>query len=699
MRSIRTSCILLFLILCAGLLRAQVSVIAPNGGERWYVGEMNAIFWSAPGASYVRIEYSTDGGGSWRDAEPGGIIIPAALGAYAWSVPNTPSADALVRVSDADNPDISDRSDAPFAIVRPSLRIITPNGGEKYEMAQPVMVLWSWQEVTTLRLEYSSNGGGSWEVIAGEIPASAGSYTFTPFALPTKRALVRLVDVERPEVRDQSDRPFEIMEAPSIMIYSPVSGDNLTQGSQASITWDATRINAVDLLFSADGGLTWTVLASNIQAPQWYYLWTVPNIRTDRGVIRVRQVGGPVIGESGWFTIGAEPRRLVRVVQPNGGEKYSEGDSLFVRWAFQGVSSVSVSYSSDGGASWNPIRSNVPAGLLQVLWKITSPPGNRYLVKVDAGGGVADTSDGFFEVLRRRKPRITVQIPNGGEKFFVGDRVTTRWSAIDITGAMNAEYSADSGRTWKSIGSVDASGDGTYTLEWTIPDEPTTTALVRVIAADAADSSDAVFEIVVRAIDPIQVVTPNGGEVWVMDQKHVISWNAPAAVTAVDIDFSTDGGANWQRIDSNVASGSGNMQYVWSVPSLALETQAARVRVKNTALPAQRDISDRSFSIRRGPKVAGLDDATISDRLHLLGAYPNPASNVTKLRWKQGEAGDVAIAIYRIDGEQVASYAVGAHAASEGSYRIDLRDLAPGLYLYELKSGGRSVRGSLAVVR
>jgi hypothetical protein len=35
-----------------------------------------------------------------------------------------------------------------------SVSVVAPNGGEKYEMAQPVTVVWSSAGVATLRLEY-----------------------------------------------------------------------------------------------------------------------------------------------------------------------------------------------------------------------------------------------------------------------------------------------------------------------------------------------------------------------------------------------------------------------------------------------------------------------------------------------------------------------------------------------------------------
>jgi hypothetical protein len=207
-----------------------------------------------------------------------------------------------------------------------------------------------------------------------------------------------------------------------------------------------------------------------------------------------------------------------------------------------------------------------------------------------------------------------------------------------------------------------------------------------------------VFEIMRRELEPMQVVAPNGGELWLMGQRRVISWSAPASVTAVDIDFSTDGGANWQRIDSNVASTAGNMQYLWYIPTLGLETDAARVRVRNTALSGQRDISDRAFSIRRG-SIAGIVSGETEGAPALAGIYPNPASDRAEIRWEQRIAGDVEIALYTADGARAEGHAVGLRAEGEQRYMLDVSALASGMYLYEVRAGGSVAHGVMGVMR
>lgn len=94
-----------------------VAVTAPNGGESWIDGSVQSITWTATdlfGVTSVTIEYSIDGGASWL---PVAVVVPNS-GTHAWTVPNTPSTQARVRVSASDAiPNVGlDVSDLNFTI-------------------------------------------------------------------------------------------------------------------------------------------------------------------------------------------------------------------------------------------------------------------------------------------------------------------------------------------------------------------------------------------------------------------------------------------------------------------------------------------------------------------------------------------------------------------------------------------------------
>jgi len=109
-----------------------VTVTAPNGGEAWPIGSTQTITWSASdnvAVSTVDIDYSTDGGATYPFSIASGI---ANSGSYAWTVPNTPTSQARVRVTAHDTGCSSgaDASDADFSIGNLTITATAGAGGQ-----------------------------------------------------------------------------------------------------------------------------------------------------------------------------------------------------------------------------------------------------------------------------------------------------------------------------------------------------------------------------------------------------------------------------------------------------------------------------------------------------------------------------------------------------------------------------------------
>jgi hypothetical protein len=95
-------------------LNRIINLISPQGDESWVAGTVNNITWESTGKiTDVRIELSIDNGASWSDVS----VSPARYHKYTWTVPNTPSRQCLVRISDADNAAVNDISAAVFSIL------------------------------------------------------------------------------------------------------------------------------------------------------------------------------------------------------------------------------------------------------------------------------------------------------------------------------------------------------------------------------------------------------------------------------------------------------------------------------------------------------------------------------------------------------------------------------------------------------
>ncbi len=92
---------------------AFVAVESPNGGEALLPGTSHTIFWTAVGLGpQVTIEFSDDAGAAWQ-------TVKSATdndGKFGWTVPEQPTDFGVIRVSDLDDPSLSDDSNEPFVI-------------------------------------------------------------------------------------------------------------------------------------------------------------------------------------------------------------------------------------------------------------------------------------------------------------------------------------------------------------------------------------------------------------------------------------------------------------------------------------------------------------------------------------------------------------------------------------------------------
>ncbi|MBA3670950.1 MAG: endonuclease/exonuclease/phosphatase family protein [Gemmatimonadaceae bacterium] len=93
----------------------SITVTSPNGGETWNTSSAHNITWTSSSVSTVNLDYTVDGGTTWASVATG---VNASTGSYAWTVPNTTTTSAKVRVTDAASA-TTDASNATFTIATP----------------------------------------------------------------------------------------------------------------------------------------------------------------------------------------------------------------------------------------------------------------------------------------------------------------------------------------------------------------------------------------------------------------------------------------------------------------------------------------------------------------------------------------------------------------------------------------------------
>ena len=269
-----------------------VTLTAPNGGEEWILGSQQNITWTSQNITDVSIEYSPDNGSTWL-----GVVasVPAASGSYSWTIPNTPSTQCLVRISDAANATINDVSDSFFTIAN-LVTVVTPNGGENWIGDSEQNITWTIQNISNVKIEYSTDNGVIWMDIIASTPAAGGSYNWTVPNIPSTLCLVRISDASNASINDISDATFTITAGPSVTVTSPNGGENWEAGTVHQINWTRQAVSLIKIEYSTDNGSVWSVVIAS--RPSFgIFNWTIPNTPSTQCLVRISDVANSAIND------------------------------------------------------------------------------------------------------------------------------------------------------------------------------------------------------------------------------------------------------------------------------------------------------------------------------------------------------------------------------------------------------------------
>ncbi|MDZ7319518.1 MAG: FG-GAP-like repeat-containing protein, partial [candidate division KSB1 bacterium] len=567
---------------------AKIILLSPNGGEKWQVGSEHAITWISTGRiEHVRLRYSTDSGGTWKEI----TNSTPNDGSYNWTIPDDPSVTCLVKVEDAADGEPCDQSDQLFAICpRPVIETVivtSPNGGEKWLVGSTQAITWNHTGTfSEVKIEYSCDNGATWQVIEAST-ANDGSYDWTIPNTPSNLCLVRISDKTDGMPVDISDAVFSIMlPAETITVISPNGGECWHSGSSQPIKWSSSGlISNVKIQYSLDGGKNWITII-NSTPNDGHHLWQVPDVHSRNCLIKVADIDcQPEDVSDAPFTIWN--KAPITVLSPNGGECLKAGHKWEIKWeACCCLDSVKIQYSIDGGQDWTMIVYGTPNDG-SYLWTLPNVHSDHCLIKVaDLDCDPEDISDAAFTIWG--KAPITVISPNGGECLTAGQKFEIKWEGSCEFDSVKIQYSTDRGKDWMMI-AYGTPNDGSYC--WEVPYVHSTNCLIKVADLDCEpfDVSDSPFTIWGKP--PITVISPNGGECLQAGQSFEIKWDATCSLDSLKIQFSKDGGQEWNMI---VAKTPNDGSYLWTVPNVS--SQNCLIKVADLDCDPF-DVSDQPFTI------------------------------------------------------------------------------------------------------
>ena len=597
-------------LLVFGLLWAtaqqSITLLQPAAGVSWEGATTHTITWQAQNVNLLTIAFSADGGGNWQIVEE---AYPATAQLYHWTVPAQPTTAARIRLSDTDNPAIYTVSGL-FTIPEPFITLVQP---ENLTAGNAYAIRWQSSCIFNLNILFSSDDGNTWANLYSGVNAPNGIKNW-PIPEAAAQCLLKLEDTANPAMFAVS-APFAIAAAPQInpakyhggsfdgyasrsnlpaqlALTFPLGGETFEGSIIQTLAWQQTNVSLVMMLFSANGGTTWgDTLQQLYPAGALQYAWTVPNLPTTQGRIKLISLDNPGLeAESGDFTI-LPP--FVEITN-SFGQLYS-GTPYPVFWTSSSVEAVSLAYSADGGATWQTFAENVPALHGIKNWAVPEPTAEGKIRIWDAfNPEISDETDLFvINSLPPHNPtkyhggsfdgyasksnlpnQLTLTFPAGGETLEGSSLQTIRWERQNTTRIMLL-LSLDGGLSWNDTLQALYPAEALQ-CPWTVPNTPTTAGRIKLVSLDSPGLESVSGDFTIP--EPFLVITNTFTQLYT-GTPYPVFWNS-ASVGAVSLAFSPDGGNTWQNIAENVPA----LRKIknWAVPE---PTAQGKIKVWDAANP------------------------------------------------------------------------------------------------------------------
>jgi hypothetical protein len=579
----------------------QMAIISPNGGEQWIAGNTYPITIENRGSKwdYMYIYY-TNNGTMWNNIGYKNDILPGKH-IINWQIPSGQAPLSTYKImfeahKYGSSSLLSDTSDLAFTIVAPTinLSVTSPISSDYWPSGTVKTISWNSTGISSVKIEYSLDGGIAWSNVATGLAAVDGNNTYS-WTIPTvanihNNARIRISSSANATIQDVSDL-FSIATAtPYISIISPNGGEHFVAGKDYIVKFEngGSYADYFRFYYSIDNGSNW--ISSdyfwNVKSGQNQYNWTVPSTVSTSGncLVKLTNNSNTVSKTSdNVFTIDAAAPTFT-ISNPSLDAWYGSGENLTIGWTNvnNNTTAVNIYYSIDGGTNWISIKSNQSSneGYNNYDWKIATVTSITYIakIKVEDASNTSIFAESKLFTINSVPVSLTINSPNGGEQFNVGEKCNIQFTFTGKTGNSGwVYYSTNNGLNWNYVGNpIIVNGLNSY--NWQIPADvnPSTNCLIR-ISAYKNDTSNAVFEI--RNPTPhLSLQTPNGMVTWQSGTQHNIEWQS-TNITTVDILYSNDGGINWVPVSSGITSVNGNNSISWTVPSLQLSNDNCKIKI------------------------------------------------------------------------------------------------------------------------
>jgi peptidoglycan hydrolase-like protein with peptidoglycan-binding domain len=478
----------------------SITILTPNGGEKWQIGNTHSITWTPYSYSPTAINPSADVTGYLQRVRNGsfefiGKIMASEKASILWTTDidrhgnSAVPGDYYIYVINNKTGEW-DRSDRPFTLV--ARNTITAdlkvNGSDGPVTGQTGGVYYdvSWTsnaeqcEITTNSEQISNLPPSGSKLMKIPINGFANLYCNSKTDIegsaydnvniisstayqcsdgidndgdglvdyPSDPGCVSTID------NDESNQ----VTPPSVTINSPNMGGSLNWSEQYKIVWKSTGgIDSFSLaLYKDDKFFNWIVTNFPAQGGLPYsYTWTPSDVISQadiKGTGSVFKVDiiGHLVGGAGTvtsksdsdipFSIYIPTTESVTVTSPNGGETWTLGKTQTVSWSASG-DVLAIPYLYKGNTLVRTLSPSYVASPINIWVDPSLTPGNDYKIKVKTNkGNLEDYSDSAFSIVAPATTNLppTIGTVSGPTTLNVGQTGTWKVTASDPEGCLKS---------------------------------------------------------------------------------------------------------------------------------------------------------------------------------------------------------------------------------------------------------------------
>jgi|GEM_PF-1475903 len=406
----------------------------PNGGEYLTAGEIDTIRWTSSYQTLINLDYTTDDGYSWTN-----IIsnLPSqSTNGYPWVIPQSSSALCKVRMTDVNDPTMSDQSDYNFTI-------------QLFKSAE-----YAWDANTVLLDHFNSSTGASilafretGAACGAEKPSATPIYNYKyglngldyslRLAPPVDEPLGSATYLKYPggQVLSQANGTIEFW----VYLSSYEKGLGLVEQGQffgACYGWTFNMNVDSSGTLNAGAWAAFNLSSGSAKVPlnRWTHVaasWGSMGAQLYIDGVLVgsdANTGMPAEGYNGSLLItlgtgsgtGANidellvsniqrtefhivPQQFLTLTFPNGGERFQPNTPVYIEWNSLNIGAFNLEYTSDNGATWNLICDTLTNASSAFLWYAPYVESNAMKVRISDkfNRNLFDESDSTFTVSQK----------------------------------------------------------------------------------------------------------------------------------------------------------------------------------------------------------------------------------------------------------------------------------------------------------